>query len=192
LLLIISIPKGKPFGKHTDCLICRSMSNQQIRKNESAVWLQIIDSNRTEINFMADLSNFEVLDDLYRRSRAMAGVKPECFPWYFDDDLRGGTIADYSVTAGLVGLTGADRMGSIARSRGDRDRAMEIGREAERLLREGYVNLKSRVDKEREHHFQGAEDKTEDFSKRVFGQSQWESTVSLAARAFIQLRNKEN
>jgi hypothetical protein len=141
---------------------------------------------RTEINFIADASNFEGLDHLHRRASFLANIGKECLPSNLEDPA--GTISDHQVTAGLVGLTVADRMSTIARSRGDRDRATEIARDAEKVLRTGYVNLNSSVDR----YTAALRQPDVPWSRRVFAQSPWEKSTSLAARAFIQLRNRDN
>jgi len=87
---------------------------------------------------------------------------------------------------GLVGLTVGDRMQTLARSRGDRDRASDIARNGEEFLRKGYAVLNERVNKERNAIQAGPE-----WIDRMFDQSQWEKSVNLAELALIRLRAKD-
>jgi hypothetical protein len=95
-------------------------------------------------------------------------------------------IADHLVTVGLIGLTVADRMHTLARSRGDHDHATEIAREAEHFLRLGSAELNKRVAHDREKI-----KNNKDLYARIFSQSDWEKSANLAARAMIRLRTKE-
>ncbi len=144
------------------------------------------ESLRTEINFVGEESKFEVLEELSRRADFLASIGGECLPDGFLPEERQGTIADHLVTAGLVGLTVAERMETVARSRGDRDRATEIARVGEKALRDGYADLISLVSKDRNKIRNSP-----DWSIRVFSASAWEKSANLAARAFVQLRSKE-
>lgn len=141
---------------------------------------------RTELNFIGEEGSFENLEHLYLRASFLTKVGQECLPWNFAPDLRNAMINDHKVTVGLVGLTVADRMQTLARSRGDHDRATEIARDAEKFLREGYAALSDRVNKDRDK-IQGREE----WSERIFGQSDWEKSANLAQRAVIRLRTKD-
>jgi hypothetical protein len=144
------------------------------------------ESLRTELNFIGEEGSFENLEDLYLRASFVTKVGQECLPWSFAPDLRNAMINDHKVTVGLVGLTIADRMQTLARSRGDRDRATEIARDAEKFLREGYAALSDRVNKDRDKI-----QASEEWSDRIFGQSDWEKSANLAERAVIRLRTKD-
>jgi hypothetical protein len=90
------------------------------------------------------------------------------------------------VTVGLVGLTVGDRMQTLARSRGDRERASDIARDGEKFLRKGYAALNERVNTERNAIQAGRE-----WIERIFDQSQWEKSANLAELALIRLRTKD-
>ena len=141
---------------------------------------------RTELNFIGEEGSFENLEDLYLRASFLAKVGQECLPWSFAPDLRNAMINDHKVTVGLVGLTVADRMQTLARSRGDRDRATEIARDAEKFLREGYAALSDRVNKDRDKI-----QASQEWSDRIFSQSDWEKSANLAEHAVIRLRTKD-
>jgi hypothetical protein len=141
---------------------------------------------RTQLNFLGEEASFENLEELYLRATFLAKFGQECLPWGFKPDLRQAIVNDHKVTVGLVGLTVADRMQALARSRGDRDRANEIARDAETYLREGYAGLSDQVKKDRDD----IQD-SKDWSKRIFGQSNWEKSANLAERAIIRLRTKD-
>jgi len=79
----------------------------------------------------------------------------------------------------------AERMHTLARSRGDHNRATDIARNAEELLRVGYALLFDRVKRDRE------QDMKKDWNKQIFSQSNWEKSVNLASRALLQLRSKD-
>jgi hypothetical protein len=106
------------------------------------------ESLRTELNFIAEEGGFGHLEDLYRRASFLGKIGAECLPWIPFDD-REAIIADHWVTVGLIGLTVGDRMQTLARSRGDRDRASDIARGGEKFLRGGYAVLNERVNRGR-------------------------------------------
>ena len=142
------------------------------------------ESLRTELNFIAEEGGFGHLEDLYRRATFLADIGPECLPRKFDD--REAIIADHWVTVGLVGLTVADRMQTLSRSRGDRDRASDIARDGEKFLRKGYAVLNERVTTQRNAIQAGRE-----WIERIFDQSEWEKSANLAELALIRLRTKD-
>jgi hypothetical protein len=146
------------------------------------------ESLRTELNFIGEEGGFDRLEDLQRRAALVANIGHECLPQggEWKSALREATIADHLITAGLVGLTVADRMQTLARSRGDRDRAMDIARDAEKHLRSGYARLSQRVRDDRDE-IQGKPE----WSDRIFGESTWEKSANLAARALIRLRTED-
>jgi hypothetical protein len=140
------------------------------------------ESLRTEINFVGDEGKIPRLENLYGRAAFLASVGKECLPGYFTEKQRNGTIADHQVTAGLLELTIADRMASVAVSRADRERSAEIARDGEKALRAGYPILSAAVEDDR-RSIQRA-----DWHQRVFAQSEWEKSASLGARAFLRLK----
>lgn len=147
---------------------------------------------RTEVNFVGEEQRFEDLEKLNRRARFIASIGTECLPEYMGWEERRGRVADHLVTAGVLGLTIADRMSLIARSRGDRERAIEVAREAEKDLRTGHAELSNLVIEDRNKIRSGDPWSGQGFSwsDRVFTQSRWEKSYSLAARAMLQLRQK--
>jgi hypothetical protein len=166
----------------------QQQNEQDVTTEQKAYFLLLEaedESLRTELNFVGEESAFDELEDLYRRAAFLATVGPECLPT-FDFDLSEPMIADHLVTVGLIGLTVADRMHTLARSRGDHDHATEIAREAEHFLRLGSAELNKRVAHDREKI-----KNNKDLYARIFSQSDWEKSANLAARAMIRLRTKE-
>ncbi|MGO9628733.1 MAG: hypothetical protein ACLPXW_07025 [Xanthobacteraceae bacterium] len=145
------------------------------------------ESLRTEVNFIGEEGKIERLENLYRRAEFLASVGGECLPENFGERQREGIIADHQVTVGLVGLTVADRMATIGLSRGDRIRSSEIAKNGEKALRAGFATLNSFVEEDRKNIQQSA-----DWQKRVFMQSVWEKSASLAGRAFLRLRTRSD
>ncbi len=144
---------------------------------------------RTQISFLSEENNFEALEKLVRRARFMASIGPECLPKSFDDknaDKRKAIVADHQITAGLLGLAVSERMASIARSSGDRERAGKVRDAAEDQLRKGWEDLRPRVLDDRE------DNRKKLWSERIFAESDWENSASLATRALFQLRRGEN
>ena len=145
------------------------------------------ESLRTEVNFISEEGKIERLEHLYKRATSLANVGAECLPDNFAEKEREGIFADHQVTAGLVALTVADRMAAVAVSRGDRDRSAEIAQNGERLLRAGFATLSAFVEEDRKEVQESA-----DWHERVFRQSTWEKSASLAGRAFLRLRAKSD
>jgi hypothetical protein len=137
---------------------------------------------RTETNFISDEGRITALESLYARATFLASVGKECLPGYFSERQIKGTIADYQVTVGLLELTVADRMGTVAFSRADHARSVDIARDGEKALRVGYPILNLLVEEDRRNIHQS------DWQKRVFDQSEWEKSASLGARAFLLLK----
>ena len=86
------------------------------------------------------------------------------------------------MTAGLLELTIADRMATVAASRADRERSEQIAQDGEKALRAGYPTLSSLVEDYRRNNQHA------DWNHRVFVQSAWEKSASLGARAFLRLK----
>jgi hypothetical protein len=142
---------------------------------------------RTEVNFIGDEGKMERLENLYRRAAFLGSVGGECLPEKFSERQREGMIADHQVTVGLVGLTVADRMATIALSRGDRDRSADIAKNGEKALRAGFATLSSFVEEDRKNI-----QESPDWHDRVFLQSDWEKSASVAGRAFLRLRTRSD
>ena len=140
---------------------------------------------RTEVNFVGEEAKIERLERLYDRATFLASVGRECLPRYFNERQGNGIIADQQVTVGLLDLTIADRMASVAVSRGDRDRAGEIAKAGANALREGYATLSSFIAEDRKNL-----QKDPSWNHRVFPRSDWEKSANLAERAFLRLRSK--
>ena len=122
------------------------------------------------------------LESLYARAAFLASIGKECLPGYFSERQLKGTIADYQVTAGLLELTVADRMATVAVSRADHDRSKDVARDGEKALRAGYPILSSLVEEDRRNIHQSG------WHRRVFAESEWEKSASLGARAFLRLK----
>jgi hypothetical protein len=145
------------------------------------------ESLRTEVNFIGEEGKIERLENLYRRAAFLGSISGECLPEKFSERQRKGIIADHQVTVGLVGLTVADRMATIALSRGDRDRSTDIAKNGEKALRAGFATLSSLVEEDRKNIQESS-----DWRERVFLQSDWEKSASEAGRAFLRLRTRSD
>jgi hypothetical protein len=166
---------------------------------------------RTEMNFLTEQTQFEALDKLYNRAMLLTRIEARCFVRLSNDDVRlqlsdddkgafdrrlqlsddqhpfveDAFVAENRVIAGLVALTVADRMGSIARSSGDRERARDVHRRGEEELRIGWRDLRKFIEDDRtriRHHTP--------LPDSIFQESQWERSATLATRALSQLRNE--
>jgi hypothetical protein len=138
---------------------------------------------RTEVNFVGEEAKIERLESLYDRATFLGSIGRECLPRHFDEPQSKGIIADQQITAGLLELTIADRIASIAVSRGDRDRAGEIAKAGANALREGYAALSPFIEQDRRNL-----ENAQSWNNRVFPRSDWEKSASLAERAFLRLR----
>jgi hypothetical protein len=161
---------------------------------------------RTEMSFLAEETQFETLDKLYNRALVLTKMETKCFFPLSNNDLRlqlsddeqrafdrrlqlpdnyqHAFVADGHITAGLVALAVANRMGSIARSSGDRDLARDVRRRGEDELRTGWRDLGDLVKKDRKR----IQDKI--LPERIFLESQWERSANLATRALSHLRSE--
>jgi hypothetical protein len=122
---------------------------------------------------------------LIDRAKFLAELKPECLPTTFqfsDPGFRRATIGDFQITAGLLTMAVAERMSTIARSAGDRLRSDEALQKGDGWLRSGWEKLGPVVNEQR-----GVIGK-KPWSDRIFAQSNWEATASLATRALSALR----
>jgi hypothetical protein len=138
---------------------------------------------RTEVNFVGEEGKIERLENLYDRATFLGSIGRECLPRHFDEPQSKGIVADQQVTAGLLELTIADRIASVAVSRGDRDRAGEIAKAGANALREGYAALSPFIEQDRRNL-----ENAQSWNNRVFPRSDWEKSASLAERAFLRLR----
>jgi hypothetical protein len=169
-----------------DEVIEESKRNDMARKVFFLLLAQEDEVLRTEISFLADESNFEALEKLYRRASFIASIGGQCLPTGFSPDLRTGTVADHKITAGLLGLAVSNRMATIVRSAGDRDHARQIRRESEERLRAGWEDLRPLWKR------QNDEIRELSWNKRIFAVSPWERSANLATRALSQLRATAN
>jgi hypothetical protein len=157
--------------------------NQLVEEKAYYLLLDVEDESlRTEINFISDEGRIPALENLYDRAAFLASIGKECLPGYFAERQLTGTIADHQVTAGLLELTVADRMATVAASRADHERSAEIAQDGKKTLRAGYPILSSFVEEDRRNI------RTADWHERVFAQSEWEKSANLGARAFLRLK----
>lgn len=153
------------------------------------------ESLRTELNFIGEIKDLSRLEHLQNRAEILGRFGPECLPAKFKE--KEDVIADHHVTIGVIGLTLADRMRSIAQSRGDHERADNIAHQAvEQYLRRAHARLSDRVMKKRGEIKSADVEKgrckgCENWTTRIFEQSAWEKSVNLAGRAMIRLREKD-
>ena len=123
---------------------------------------------RTDANFLSEEDSIEALDALRRRASLLASTKAECLPLsgqFSDPEFRVASVGSLRITAGLVTLAVAERISSLAKSTGDRNRSEEIHRQGEAWLRDGWGDLKPAISREREELM------TRPWSDRVFAQS---------------------
>jgi hypothetical protein len=123
------------------------------------------------------------MENLNERSRSLTRFKIECINPENGTErpFWEATLADYSITAGLLGLAISERLATTADSSDERARAEEIKNDARIQLRYGYRSLKKQLDDDREKF------KASPWSDRVFSVSAWEQSYSLAERAIYQL-----
>ncbi|PZR93756.1 MAG: hypothetical protein DLM68_00590 [Hyphomicrobiales bacterium] len=106
----------------------RIMLKERITMEQRASFVLLINEHealRTELAFLTEESNFEALQKLAHRANFLASIEPKCLPKNIKD-LKSGIVATNQVTAGLLNLSVADRMTMLARSSGDRERALDI------------------------------------------------------------------
>ena len=140
---------------------------------------------RTELAFLTEESynNFEALQKLAHRANFLASIEPKCLPKNIKE-LWSGIVATNQVTAGLLNLSVADRMTTLARSSGDRERALDIRHQGEEHLRRGWEDLRKPVmdDRNKIANLPLAE--------RVFTQSRYEPTARLATQALSRVHGE--
>jgi hypothetical protein len=133
---------------------------------------------QSERHFLTGLDWAE-MEDLYERASTLTRFTLQCVnPEADQGDTWAATLAEYKITAGLLGVAIADRLGTSA---DERKRAEEIRTKAKEQLRTGYRNLKVYRDKDR------ASNALLPWSKRAFSVSNWEPSCSLAEQAFYRL-----
>jgi hypothetical protein len=137
---------------------------------------------RSEIHFLSDLK-WADMENLLERALALTRFRIECINPEngLDRPFWDATLANYSITAGLLAFATSDRLAVTAASSEERAHADEIRNNARAHLRYGYRSLKQHLDKDREKF------KSDPWSERVFGVSGWEQSCSLAERALYQL-----
>ena len=154
------------------------------------------ESLRTEINFIGETGDFDELENLEVRAAVLSTFDRQCLPYIIDEAERANIIADFHITIGMVELTLADKMHSLAQSRGDHERAKDIAREAEKFLRQGYARLYTQIKQYRSAVINAKSKKDycigcEDWTTRIFDQSPWEKSANLAGRGMLRLRSPD-
>lgn len=145
-----------------------------------------IDSLRTKLNFVPEITSFEALVKLGDRAAFLMQQKSSCLPESLDVletnyEYRKAVLADGQVVAGLVALAAADRMQAIGTSSGERERAITLQKQGENWLRTGYVDLRPIWEVEQERQT------TKPLQDRIFNQSPWEASANLASRMIARL-----
>jgi hypothetical protein len=171
-------------------IAARDEANEKAMTVERKVYYLLLSNEsellRTEASFLYEQNGFEALEKIYRRANFVASVNAGCLPQNFLPSLRSGLVAEHKIYAGLVGLAVSDRMATIARSAGDRDRAVEIRRLAEDQVHYGLGDLAGLLNQDRD------EIKSLDWPNRIFSESRWERPAMLARRALQRLRGTED
>ena len=142
-----------------------------------------IDSLRTEVNFVPEITSFEDLAGLGRRASFLVQQRPDCLPnspSLFDQDYKTAFIAEGKIVAGVIALAASDRMRAIGTASGERERAIALQKQGESWLRDGYVELRPIWKREREKQM------AQDLPSQIFGQSQWEASADLASRVLAR------
>jgi hypothetical protein len=166
---------------------------KQIRINVLQILLD--DENSyllAERNFLfQDELESSKLENLYRRGQLLARFTPECIEprekaFRLTETTWKPVAAGYKVTAGLLGVAIADRMGRIADSAYDQRRAEEILKESATFLRDGRnVLMESRDQYQKDH----ANDLLSD---RVFTTFPQDDVYALASQAIERLNAAEH
>lgn len=138
---------------------------------------------RSEIHFLAE-QKWPGMENLFERALALTSFRIECV---HPENGSGrpfweGTLADYSITAGLLGLAISEKLAITADSADRRARAEDIRDKAKSQLRYGQRKLCETNLKDDRKEINAAP-----WSERVFSVSGWEHSCSLAQRAIYQL-----
>jgi hypothetical protein len=133
---------------------------------------------QSERHFLTGLDWAE-MENLYGHATILSNYTLQCAnPEGDQEEIWAPSLAEYKITAGLLGLVVADRLGN---STDERKRAEEIRNKAKEQLRLGYRNLKEYRDRDRERYA------VLPWSKRAFSVSNWEPSCTLAEQAFYRL-----
>jgi hypothetical protein len=133
---------------------------------------------QSERHFLTGL-DWAQMENLYSRATILSEFTLQCAnPEGDQEEIWTPSLAEYKITAGLLGLAVADRLGN---STDERRRAEEIRNKAKEQLRLGYRNLKEYRDRDRERYA------VLPWSKRAFSVSNWEPSCTLAEQAFYRL-----
>jgi len=138
---------------------------------------------RSETHFLAE-QKWPGMENLFERALALTSFRIECVhpengP---DRSFWEGALANYSITAGLLGLAISEKLAITADSADKRARAEEIRNKAKSQLRYGQRKLCVTHLKDDRNKIMAAP-----WSERVFSVSGWEHSCSLAERATYQL-----
>ena len=138
---------------------------------------------RSETHFLAE-QKWPGMENLFERALALTSFRIECVhpengP---DRSFWEGALANYSITAGLLGLAISEKLAITAGSADERTRAEEIRNKAKSQLRYGQRKLCMSHLKDDRKNVMAAP-----WSERVFSVSGWEHSCSLAERATYQL-----
>jgi hypothetical protein len=186
-------------------------SNSTVQEEVRAALLRSLLQNedtllRSEIHFLSELK-WADMENLYERALALTRFRIDCiYPenarerrssdeqlvsnaineQQLSDAIKKrqfweATLANYSITAGLLGLSISEKLANTADSADERARAEEINNQAKTQLRYGYRSLKPHVRRERDEFKKGP------WADRVFNVSAWEQSYSLAERALYRL-----
>jgi len=138
---------------------------------------------RSQIHFLAE-QKWPGMENLFERALALTNFRIECVHPENGPDrpFWEGTLADYSITAGLLGLAISEKMTITADSADERARAEDIRTKAKSQLRFGQRKLCETHLKEDRNEIRAPP-----WSERVFNVSGWEHSCSLAERAIYQL-----
>jgi hypothetical protein len=162
----------------------RQLSRQQRRSAYVLVGTEI-DALRTELNFVPEVTSFEVLVRLGKRAEFLTHQNTDCFPddspQVFTPEYKKASVAEGQVIGGIVALAAADRMRAIGTSSGERERAITLQKQGETWLRDGYAELHPIWNQDR------GEQSKKPLPDRIFGQSQWEASADLASRVIARL-----
>jgi len=135
---------------------------------------------RSELHFLAGMKWAE-MEDLYHRAWELTQFSLGCVsPEERSRRTWEGILAEYKVTAGVLGRAIGDRL-AAADSADQRNRAIEVRKDATELLREGYQYLKKHRDDDRQELAASL------LWQRMFTVSDWEDSCLLAERAMPQL-----
>ncbi|MBN9560342.1 MAG: hypothetical protein J0H14_06365 [Alphaproteobacteria bacterium] len=152
------------------------------------------DLSRAEISFLAEQEDFSLLDRLQAKVSLLSEVPARCLPKTFPETDRRAMVAEYGVTAALVGLAVSDRMAATARSASEQKRADEVRDRSAAALIVASGELKVQAARLKDEAERAGEDKAKKDGEAlwptrdmIFHQSPFEQTLGLAAYAADRL-----